>query len=172
MGTNTINTRKSRKPENHRPAKLSFEKNPGSSLLKKNHEVCGAEGSAERSLWPSVMKRIALTLQNVVCISWDDAYKVFRTVLGTYSMFNSSCGRTYYCLLFLLNTTDYLLINHQMLLIICAIKIFTLIQVWTQWTGIYKFLICWWYWECIAAGTYTEINNWRLVWKEDMASLG
>ena len=167
MGTNTINTRKSRKPENHRPAELSFEKNPGSSLLKKNHEVCGAEGSAERSLWPSVMKRIALTLQNVMCISWDDAYKVFRTVLGT-----TQCSIAVVDLLLLIILTDYLLINYQALLIICTIKIFTLIPVWTQWTGIYKCLICWWYWECIAAGTYTEINNRWLVWKEDMASLG
>lgn len=62
-----------------------------------------------------------------MCISWDDAYKVFRTVLGT-----TQCSIAVVDLLLLIILTDYLLINYQALLIICTIKIFTLIPVWTQ----------------------------------------
>lgn len=35
------------------------------------------------------------------------------------------------------------IISYQALLIICTIKIFTLIQVWMQETGIYNCLNCW-----------------------------
>ena len=35
------------------------------------------------------------------------------------------------------------IVSHQALLIICTIKIFTLIQVWMQETGIYNCLNCW-----------------------------